>query len=348
MKRSLVAGLILGLLIAAAPVRGATPVPVLRFGTFLPAPTINVRLGIVPWVDEVNAAAAGRLRIELFTGGAMGRNGKAQLALLKAGVLDITLLLPHYTPGQFPAAELFEIPLFEASAMETSLVFWRMYERGLLSGFDDIHPLALFVAAPSYLHMNFVYRRIDDLKGRKIRATTLFQARVLEDLGATPIGGITATQLAESLSRGLIDGAIFNWFAARRPMGITQVTTHHLEQPIAFTPAIIAINRARYEALPAAARRLLDDKAGPPFIRRLVGVMQRYSDRSIAESRGDPGRVFVAPDAEEKARWQAAFARQLDRWRARTPGSAALLAAYREILSDIRAQSAAASGDAGS
>ena len=335
MIRAVVVGMTL-MLSLAAPMGAATPAPVLRFGTFLPAPTINVRLGIVPWVREVNAAADGRFRIELFTGGAMGRNGKAQLALLRAGVLDITLLLPHYTPGQFPAAELFEIPLYGASAMETSLVFWRMYKRGLLAGFDDIHPLALFVAAPSYLHMNFVYRRIDDLKGRKIRATTLFQARVLEDLGATPIGGITATQLAESLSRGLIDGAIFNWFAARRPMGITQVTTHHLEQPIAFTPAIIAMNRVRYEALPEAARRLLDDEAGPPFIRLLVGVMQSYSDRSIAESRGDPGRVFVTPDAREKARWRAAFKRQLDLWRTRTAASEALLAAYKDILDDIR------------
>ena len=316
----------------------------LRFGTFLPAPTINVRFALAPWVEEVNRALAGEAEIELFAGGAMGRNGKAQFKLLVSRVLDITLLLPHYTPGQFPDTELFEIPVFDTGALETSLVFWRMHERGLLEGFDTIHPLALYVATPSYLHLNFPYRTIADLKGRKIRATTLFQARVIEDLGGTPIGGITATQIAESLSRGLLDGALFNWFAARRPMGITQVSTHHLEKPVAFTPGIIAMNKAAYDGLSPAARIKLDALSGEALIRRLIGVMQKFADLSHQQSRDDEGRVYVEVTGGEAELWDAAFLRRLERWKQRNGRSALLLEAYGRLLAEIRSDAVAPQG----
>ena len=337
----------LGFLLAALCLYGggaAAEARKLRFGTFLPAPTINVRHGFVPWIETVNEGLAGVAEIELFAGGAMGRNGKAQLKLVESGVLDITLVLPHYTPGQFPDAELFEIPVFETDALETSLVFWRMYGRGLLKGFDRIHPLALYVTTPAYLHMNFAYRAVADLKGRKIRATTLFQARVIEDLGGTPIGGITATQIAESLSRGLLDGAIFNWFAARRPMGITQVTSHHLEKPLAFTPGIIAMNKKSYESLPVIARRRLDDLSGEALIRRIVGVMAKYAGQSHDQSGDDPGRVFIAAASGEGALWDAAFRRQLERWKSGNGRSAALLEAYAELLAQVRAGGGAGGG----
>lgn len=309
----------------------------LRFGTFLPAPTINVRFVFKPWVEDVNRALEGEVEIELFAGGSMGRNGTAQLKLLISNVLDITMLIPHYTPGQFPDAELFEIPVFDANALEVSLVFWRMYERGLLTGFDDIHPLALFVATPSYLHLDFPYRTADDLKGRKIRVTTLLQANVIEELGGTAVGGITATQIAESLSRGLLDGAIFNWYAARRPLGITQVTSHHVERPVAFTPGIIGMNKARYDSLSPIARARLDGLSGERLIRRLIATMVKYAEQSRAASRADDGRVFVTASESEKARWDRAFEHQLDAWRAKTARGEALLEAYAQILAEIRA-----------
>ncbi|VAW08572.1 hypothetical protein MNBD_ALPHA05-2060, partial [hydrothermal vent metagenome] len=128
---------------------------VLRFGVTVPARTVTVRAAMQPWADEVSALSDGALKIELYPGGSLGRNGKLQYWMLKQGILDITWMLPSNTPNLFPSTDFFEIPLKTSDPMEMSLAFWRLYERGYLKGFDDIKPLALYVSPPYRFHLRF-------------------------------------------------------------------------------------------------------------------------------------------------------------------------------------------------
>jgi TRAP-type C4-dicarboxylate transport system substrate-binding protein len=316
---------------------------VLRFGVTVPARTVTVRAAMQPWADEVSALSDGALEIELYPGGALGRSGKLQYWMLKQGIVDITWMLPSNTPNLFPSTDFFEIPLKTSDPMEMSLAFWRLYERGYLKGFDDIKPLALYVSPPYRFHLRFAYEDNASLKGKKIRAITYLQARMLEEAGATPVGGVTTNQLAESLSRGLIDGALFSWHGVK-PVGIMRTTDVHVDQAITFMPAIIAMNRDVYEALSPKARAAIDELSGEPLIARMVNAMNGAAAAAIDEARRDPERQFVEADAAEAAIWRERFAAAAEDWRTRSPDHDVLIERFDEILAEIRAEAAMSVG----
>ncbi len=316
---------------------GAAHGETLRFGVTVPERTITVRAAMKPWAEEVTAASQGALTIKFYPGGSLGRSGKLQYWMLKQGILDITWMLPSNTPNQFPSTDFFEIPLKTSDPMEMSLAFWRLYERGLLEGFDDIKPLALYVSPPYRFHLRFPYEDNSDLKGRKIRAVTHLQAKMLEEAGATPVGGITTTQVAESLSRGLIEGALFSWHGVK-PVGIMRATDVHVDQAITFAPAIIAMNRDVYEAMSPKARAVIDEFSGEPLIRRMVEAMNGAASAAIEEARQDPDRHFVESNVKDEEMWRERFAAATDEWRKRSPDHDALIEQFDIILAEIRAE----------
>lgn len=309
----------------------------LRFGVTIPEKTVTVRKAMKPWVQDVSAASGGELEIDLYTGGSLGRNGKLQYWMLKQGILDISWLLPSNTPNLFPSTDFFEIPLKTDDPLEMSLVFWRLYERGYLKGFDDIKPLALYVSPPYRFHLRFPYKNSHDLRGRKIRAVTHLQAILLRQAGAVPVGGITTTQVAENLSRGLIDGALFSWHAVK-PIGIMRTTHVHVDQAITFAPAIIAMNRTVYETLPHQARLAVDSLSGDPFVRRLVAAMTGAAAEAKAEARTDPKRVFIHSNPEDTAVWHQRFKDAAEKWRSGDKERDLLIVNFDKILKQVRAE----------
>jgi len=331
---------VLALWLIASSLFGAAHGETLRFGVTVPERTITVRAAMKPWAEEVTAASEGALNIEFYPGGSLGRSGKLQYWMLKQGILDITWMLPSNTPNQFPSTDFFEIPLKTSDPMEMSLAFWRLYERGFLKGFDDIKPLALYVSPPYRFHLRFPYEDNSDLKGQKIRAVTHLQAKMLEEAGATPVGGITTTQVAESLSRGLIEGALFSWHGVK-PVGIMRATDVHVDQAITFAPAIIAMNRDVYEALSPDARAVIDELSGEPLIRRMVDAMNGAAAAAMEEARQDPERHFVESNIEDEELWRERFAAAAEEWRRRSPDHDVLIEQFDVILAEIRAEAQA-------
>ncbi len=65
---------------------------------------------IKPWFEDVNKALAGKVHIDGFPGGALGRNPAVQVKLVQDGVADMAFIVPSYTPGRFPDNEVMELP----------------------------------------------------------------------------------------------------------------------------------------------------------------------------------------------------------------------------------------------
>lgn len=306
----------------------------LRFGVTIPERTSTVREAMAPWARDLSASSRGALSIEMHTGGSLGRNGKLQYWLVQQGILDIAWILPSDTPGLFPATDFFEIPLKTDDPLLMSLAFWRLYERGHLKGFEDVKPLALYVSPPYRLHLRFPYDGPESLRGRKIRAVTALQSRLLDDAGATPIGGITTTQVAESLSRDLIDGALFSWHGVKS-VGVMRSTSVHVDQPVSLAPAMIVMNRKVYDELSPESRAILDAKSGEPLIRMLVQSMNKAAAAAVEEAALDPARDFIERRPEDEAVWRERFEQAARDWRVKRAENEQLAVAFDAILEDL-------------
>ncbi|MDE0350481.1 MAG: TRAP transporter substrate-binding protein, partial [Gammaproteobacteria bacterium] len=174
------------------------------------------------------------------------------------------------------------------------------------------HPLVFHATAPGQIHtVDRQVRTLEDIKGLEVRAASQTVAAMLEALGAVPVG-MPVPQVYEALARGVVEGAMVPW-TIMRPFRLHEVTRHHTEVGLGCTPFVLAMNRTRYEGLPADVRRLLDDSTGMTLAQRLGRIWQEDEEvgREMARQHGHP----VIPLAEaERARWRTATAPVVDAW----------------------------------
>jgi TRAP-type C4-dicarboxylate transport system substrate-binding protein len=235
---------------------------VLRLGLFIPATHVHVREALMPWVARVNPLIEPEgYTIRLFSGGVLGRNALLQSRLLTSGVIELTWFLPGYTPGLYPYVSLMELPLLHDDPVLLTRAFWRMYERGMLPDLDGMQALALSVSPAYQAHLTFPVNSLDDLNGKKIRVVDASEAQMVRAMGGTPVAGIGATELAEALSRNLVDGALFSWHAMGS-LGVDRVTHVHIDHPLTFTPSIVAMNQQVFDSLPASVQNALVSTSG--------------------------------------------------------------------------------------
>lgn len=307
----------------------------LKFANFSPAGS-KMNQQLVPgYIDAIVKDAGGQLKIDFFPGGTLGRAPDAQLRLVKTGVADIAWIIPYYTPGEFPDNDVFEVPLLVRNAVEGSLAITRMHARGLLRGYEDLKVLALLVQPPNVLHTNFAVNGPEDMKGHKIRSAGVIQRNILEAVGATPVGGLTGPQVAENISRGLIDGGFADWVATLS-FRINSATNYHYDIPVGSTAGMLAMSKARYDALPPAVKAAIDKHSGEVAALYFSRGFQALAQENEALVAADPKQTVRDPKPEEEVRWKAAFQPGVDSWLKGDPSRRKMLTEAEATLAEIR------------
>lgn len=308
---------------------------VLRFSTTLPGRSDIIREAITPWVQDVNARLRGEARIDLFPGGSLGRHTQAYLQMVRDGVVDFAVIVPSYYPGQFPDNDMFQLPLTFTGSLEASLTAWRLVQAGGLRGVEGLRVMALYATLPYGFHLNFDYRELGDLEGRKIRTMGLIQAEIVEALGGTPIGNVIAANLAETIGRGLVDGALFGWDNVRA-FGVRQVTSSHVPVPLSLNLVFIGMNPDTYDGLSPKAKRVFDETMGVTLIQKIVAVTEAAGAAVEAEAEASRDHSVVRPTAKELDSYRERTAGILTSYIGREPGNQARYDAFRRTLAGVR------------
>ncbi len=183
----------------------------LKVAHFLPTSSTTHAKFIVPWCERIRAQSNGRLRCQIFPSMQLGGTPPQLFDQARDGIADIVWTLPGYTAGRFPVTEVFELPFIAPNATAASQALWTFYERHATKEFEAVKPLALHVHDNGQLHLrDKPIRQLADFRGMKIRAPTRQTSRLLARLGATPVS-MPVPQVADALSKGVIDGAVVPW-----------------------------------------------------------------------------------------------------------------------------------------
>lgn len=288
----------------------------LRLHQFLPAQA-NVPTNLLhPWADRVEAASGGRIRIERYPAMQLGGTPPQLIDQAQDGTVDIVWTLPGYTPGRFPTTEVFELPFIMTNARAASMAYWDMFEEHMKDGeFADVHMIATWTHGPGVIHSRQKVEKLDDLKGLKLRAPSRIVNTLLGHLGATPVG-MPVPAVTEALSRGVIDGAVVPWEVAPS-VKIEELVGHHTEfaegQALYTATFVLAMNKARYEALPDDLKKVIDDNSGRE-LSGLFGWTQEHYDGPARQLAVDRGNEIVRLDAEATAAWKEASQPVIDGW----------------------------------
>ncbi|MFT5118839.1 MAG: TRAP-type C4-dicarboxylate transport system substrate-binding protein [Kiritimatiellia bacterium] len=313
----------------------ATEFSKLRVASFISPLSPQNSEVIKPWIEKLQHLSNGELVMDFFPGGTLGRHGNYQLKLLRDGVQDVSLIVPGYTPGQFPDNDLFELPLLMNNTLEASLTYYRMIDRGHLRGYEDTKLVSVFMSQPYFIHLNTRYENIEDLKGKKIRVAGYMQSDIIRRLGATPIGGIPVTQIRESISRGLIDGTILGW-DSMHVFGVKYVTNYHIEIPVTYTPILLLMNLERFNSLPAKQKALIEQYSGEGMARDFSTATSALAVKTYMEAKAKDKQFFISPSNENISQWRQLLSPIEDHWTTQNPAGVIRMKAFKGILAEVR------------
>lgn len=307
----------------------------LKLSAFIPDRAPTFAQVILPWAEAINAEGAGLIRIDTFPGGALGGSPGLQAKMVVDGVADIALVIPAYSPGRFPDDEVMELPNLVRNSTESSVALWRLYDRGLLRGYDDFHVIMLSTTNPYAIHTKAPVATMTDIGGKKLRAGGPVASAAMRALGAVPVG-LPITEVAENISRGVIDGSGGDW-DVMYSFRIIETAKNHYMATLGTVPVTLLMNREVYDALPDAAKALIDKHSGEAMSRRFGGVHDGVQASKLAETKADPDQTIVFPGETELAKWDATMAPVIDMWVNEHPNGQALFSALKEELANIRA-----------
>ena len=250
----------------AGTARAQAPAPVteLKVSHYLP-PNHTVQKVLEDWAAECDARSGGRLKLRIYPASQLGPVQR-QFDLARNGQADMAVGLTGATPGRYPITELASLPFVSPKAGDSSAVAsQRLTELAPKYLQPEFAGLRLLWVGVQPLSSFFTARREVDavaaLRGLKMRFQGEQHAKVLRALGAVPLQ-VPPGEIADGMAKGVIDGAVFNYEAAES-FGLMSVTQHVREPPFFTATLVLAMNQAKYDALPADLRAIIDETAGP-------------------------------------------------------------------------------------
>jgi TRAP-type C4-dicarboxylate transport system substrate-binding protein len=325
---------LLAALVLAAPAFAQQPVE-LRLA--FPAPGVSPlnSQGFTPWAKDIEAASGGTIAIRVIGGTTLATFETVWDRVAK-GVADIGFGVSASVGGQFPKTEVAALPFELDNPREGSLALWRLYQRGLIAEeYNDVKLLGLFTFGHAAIHTRTAkIKSLSDLKGLKLRAGGRLEGDMIAALGGAPIT-INPADIYQSISNGLIDGAVVQW-TAMNSFKIYEVAKNHLRAPLGSSTAFIAMNKRSYDKLPPQAKAAIDKHSYEPLARRMGDVVHKMDDFAQANVAKQPGQVIETIPAEEAARWRKQLQAISEGWVKSTPNGAAILAGFREEIKRAR------------
>lgn len=257
----------------------------LKVHFFLPPTSFANTLFITPWCNKIAQDSGNRLKCQIYPSMQLGGTPPQLFEQARDGVADVVWTLPGYTAGRFPTVEAFELPFMMQNPEATSKALWDYVQLHGQAEFKDVKPLAFHVHGDGVFHMaGKPVKTMADLRGLKLRAPTRLTNKFIAMLGATPVS-MPVPQVGDALSKGVIDGAVVPYEVVPA-VKIQELVKYHSEtdpaEPAFYTSTFIfAMNKARYESLPADLKKVIANNSG-----------QALS--------GQIGKAFLAADVEGK------------------------------------------------
>ncbi|ANK77210.1 C4-dicarboxylate ABC transporter (plasmid) [Ensifer adhaerens] len=289
----------------------------LKLHHFLPpASNVHQRL-LTPWAKLLAEQSGGALKVDIFPAMQLGGKPPQLYDQASNGVVDIVWTLPGNTPGRFPSTEVFELPFVAAKEATVNAQACQEYgQTHVLKETGDTQLLCFWAHDQGLIHTNKEVKTGADLAGLKLRNPTRLAGEALAALGATPVG-MPIPQVPEALAQRSIDGCVLPWEVVPS-IKVNELTKFHTEipgSPTLYTATFfLAMNKGKYDGLPADLKAVLDANSGMAFAKKAGEMWDSVGAevRAAIETSGEGTISTISED--EKAKWVEATRPVHDKW----------------------------------
>src|SRR5215471_901130 len=265
-------------------------------------PSHPLQKALEEWGAAVERDSGGTIKYKVYPAQQLGK-AFDHYDMARDGIADVTYINPGYQPGRFPIIGAGELPFLMADAKGGSQAIDAWYRKYAANEMKDVKFCLAFVHDPGAFHMRTKKVVVPgDLKGLKIRPAHATVATWMTQLGATNIQA-AAPQVRDVLDKGVADGVTFPWGSVVL-FGVDKVTKFHMEAPLYVTTFAYIINKAKYEQMSAAQKKVIDGHCTTEWAGKIGGPWAEFEHAGIEKIKAEPGHEVYSITPEQLAEWR--------------------------------------------
>ncbi|MFN3130588.1 TRAP transporter substrate-binding protein [Roseibium sp.] len=211
------------------------------------------------WNDKLGEVSGGELSASLTTHDQMGISGGDVYRMMSQGVFDVGMTVADYAVSDSVALEALDVPMIatDADTAKKAVDAARPMVDDIYKDVFNAKVLGIAPYPPQVVFCNAEINSLDDLQGKKVRASGRMTAKFLEALGAEGVN-IGFGEVPGALQRGVVDCAITGAGSGYNA-GWWEVSTHLLPIPLGgWDPVVTAINLDKWNTLNDAQKAALE------------------------------------------------------------------------------------------
>ncbi len=270
----------------------------LNYSIFFPSAHGQCKAGM-SWANEVEKRTDGRVKINVYPGGTLTKANQCYDGVVK-GISDIGMSCFAYTRGRFPLMEAVDLPNGYPNGQVATHVATEFYKRMKPEELSDVKVLYIHAHGPGLLHTKKPVRKLEDIKGMKIRSTGL-SAKVAKALGGVPVA-MPQPATYEALQKGVVEGtfAPIETLKGWKQAEVIKYTTDCTG--VGYTTAMfVVMNLNKWNSLPKNIQKIIEEVS-----KEWVDVHGEVWDKGDAEGHDftlSLGNEIIPLSEEENSRW---------------------------------------------
>ncbi|MGM7678600.1 TRAP transporter substrate-binding protein DctP [Microbacterium sp. A94] len=230
----------------------------LKFTSYA-SPTAPISVALQQSFDELSTSTDDAVKVEPFWSASL-ISAPDGLAGATDGRTDIALISAAYTPAEMPLSQVLGVPFIAPDSASASLALADLYETS--SAFQNefhangVHLLAVITPGENTIATTNPIEGPEDLDGLQLRAAG-YTANAVQAWGAN-VQALPATDMYESIERGLIDGYTSFAYENVAAFGLNEVATNIVDPGTGpYISSYIVINKALWDGFSDAQREAI-------------------------------------------------------------------------------------------
>lgn len=317
--RTLIGTLVVGFGLLVTSLVQAQEKHVWRIQTIVPAGSANYK-GYELMAEDIKQMTGGRVEVRLLPAGA-AVSASQTLESVRQGVIDGHINYPYNWAGVEPGfAALGDLSgaYFDT---ETALGFYYQ-DAGLtllreMYAKYNIHVIGIDTGGTESLPSRKAIHKMEDLKGMRIRVPAGISARILQDLGATPVN-LPFSELFDALEKGVVDAADAGALSYNLQVGL------HKNARFAVFPGFhstsigdFSVNQDKWNKLTPDLKRIVEVATQNAVMR--YSQTLRVADLEAVKKARDAGVTITSLSDDERAKYRTAARKAWEEWAQRSP-----------------------------
>jgi TRAP-type C4-dicarboxylate transport system substrate-binding protein len=272
----------------------------LRLSHWVP-PSHPLQKALEDWGGSIEKASNGTIKYKIFPSQQLGK-AFDHYDMARDGIADVTYVSPGYQPGRFPIIDVGNLPFMVSNAKEGTGALDEFYRKYAEKEMKDVKFCFAFFHDPGTFHSKTKKIVVPgDIKGMKIRPAHATMATWVTQLGGTNVQS-SAPEVRDLIEKGVAEAVTFPWGSI--PLfGIDKVTKYHMDAPLYATSFVWVMNRAKYNEMSAAQKKVIDDHCTTQWAIRLASPWADFEHAGIAKLKAEGHEVYPLT-GEQLTEWK--------------------------------------------